>query len=633
MKYIIIFFLLVFNGTAFAQEKISKQDSDLYKALIKELNTGNHEAGLRKTDSIYALAIKTNNKLLEILLLGILTTRDLQNGSYKASEENNLKQYKVISSLKDSYLKDSLFVKNLNKNGDLYRDQGSYPEAAVKFNEALVIAKKINDTILMSKTYYFLGNVYAEQALYDDALFYYGLCTQTNRSLELKNSINSNIGFIYMYKNEYKKAEEYLNETLRNTDSIDIYNLSKIYTGLGSLNTKMEKYKKAHVFFLKADKYTSLLNNGNYQLTNKINLITSFINIGDYNSANILSKKCDSLARNIDSYSLKRHLYNTLYANYARIKDYKSAFESVEKFMIASDSLFNIEKLKTVKDLKIKYESDIKESEILTQQQLISTQKRNNNWLVSGLVTLIGLLGLSIFLYRQRLRTQQELLKKQEELSIANIANLIETQKVKSYESHLKGQNKERERIAKDLHDSVSGNLAAIKIKLTGIQLEHSKEMDTIIKSLDTTYNEVRTISHDLLPQGNIEQRFIDNINQLILLYDSKDITFSLDVFPEEELNNLPQVMQVEVYRILQEVITNIVKHANATRTNINITLHDDYLNIIVEDNGIGYDTNSKSQGIGLRNITSRISSLIGTLDIDSIEGKGTTVNINFPVK
>jgi signal transduction histidine kinase len=313
------------------------------------------------------------------------------------------------------------------------------------------------------------------------------------------------------------------------------------------------------------------------------------------------------------------------------MKDYKTAFENAEKYRIINDSVHSIEKTKIIKDLKIKHESDLKETEILTQKKLIETKNSQNTGLLIGFsLILISMLSM-FFLYKKRLSIQKKLLKKQEELADEKMNTVLEKQKVKTFQSHIEGQNKERERIAKDLHDSVSGNLAAIKMKLSTIEVNNSAKLDAIILNLDTTYNEVRTISHNLLPQEIVNLSFTENINQLVLLYQSEKLKIDVAIFPEEEINKLSQKIEVELYRILQELITTMAKHAKATKCTISITLHNNYLNVIIEDNGVGYNITKKSKGIGLTNIASRINSVKGSLDIDSLKGKGTTVNINIP--
>ena len=629
MKYILTLLLLFTCIGISSQTQISKKDKEIFTIFLDELNNGSVKKGLKLADSTYLKAIKDNNKILEILMLKILATGNNKEGSLKNSNNFYLKQHNKIIKLNNSYLKDSLLIENLNIHGNNYLNSGDFPKGVDNFLKALTIGKKNKDSILIGKTYQLLGNAYGRQGFHDDAISYYAECVKYNISRKIKNSIDNNLGIIYRHKKDYKRAEKHLLETLKTNDSTNLKDSSLSYYNLAYLYTRMKDYKKAHTFFLKADKDAAQLNDKPYQLNTKLNLIMSFANIKDYKSSKFYMKVCDSLASKIESNDLKMDLYRKIYGSSAKMKDYKTAFENVKKFMVAYDEKYDIETRKVLKNIKEKYQSDLKETEILAQKELIATKNKQNTWLLIGLGLLITAIVFLFFVHRKKIAVQKMLLLKQNELANEKIKTVLEKQKVKTYQSYTDGQNKERERIAKDLHDSVSGNLAAIKLKLTNLKNAQSKEIDAVISNLDTTYNEVRTISHNLLPQKIITQNFTKNIEQLVSLYRSDNLKIGVEIFPEEEINKLPQKIEIELSRILQELITNITKHAQASKCNISITLHDRHLNLIVEDNGIGFNTENKSKGIGLSNILSRIQSMNGSLDIDSSIGKGTTVNIN----
>ena len=630
MKYIVTLLLFLSYCCVFGQTQISKKDKKTHSLFLNRLEKGDTEKVMELADSTYVAAIADNNKVLEVLMLNILSKGAAKKADFNGSNNFFSKVYNTITNFNESRLKDSLLIQNLNEHGRSYLEMGNYSNGIKKIHESLVISKKNKDSLFIGDSYKWLGNAYAMQALYNDAIFYYTESVRYDKSIKMKYLINSNLGNIYTRTKEYSKAEKYLLETLKATDNNN-FDLLVSNESLATLYTKMKKYKKAHFFYLKAEEYALRSNNKLYQLENKTSLITSYTNIKDYASAKRYAKICDSLASGINSNSRKMGLYDVIYVSAAKMKDYEKAFDYSKKYMSIKDSMFSIEKTKIVKDLKIKHESDLKESEILSQKELIKTKETQN----TGLLVSLGLILISMLFmflsYRKRLSAQKKLLKKQEELSFEKMNTILERQKVKTYESHIEGQNKERERIAKDLHDSVSGNLAAIKLKLTNLKNSRSEEIAAVISNLDATYNEVRTISHNLLPQKIIKQNFTKNIEQLVLLYSSNNLKIELEIFPEEEINKLPQIMEVELNRILQELITNIVKHAKATKCTISLILHEEHLNVIVEDNGLGFDITKKSKGIGLSNILSRIQTINGSIDIDSLKSKGTTVNINIP--
>lgn len=184
----------------------------------------------------------------------------------------------------------------------------------------------------------------------------------------------------------------------------------------------------------------------------------------------------------------------------------------------------------------------------------------------------------------------------------------------------------ERKRIAQDLHDDIGGTLGALKMHISSPDMDKQRAFALISKAIA----DLRQISHNLLPppkqgdlpfQSIIEQ--IKEINNLAVLQIKNGI---------EELNiTLPAIVEITVSRIVSELLTNILKHAKATEAMVQIHAEDNILQVIVEDNGIGFDTHAQSLGIGIRNIVSRVEFLKGKINIDSNQ-YGTTIIIEVPL-
>ncbi|WP_299135787.1 ATP-binding protein [uncultured Tenacibaculum sp.] len=501
-------------------------------------------------------------------------------------------------------------------------------------------------------------------------------------------------------KGNYYNAFSILSNTLKNLDTFNINNKSRILSSLADLNLLMNyksKAKKNALKVLKTPNTTKLTQNLNYITLGKIYLTSNLdSSLYFYQKASLFFKKnnlptffanntsiaevfikkgklnkAKKMLLNAENYQQKHdnviflgktylllseiafHEKNTsqelkyltkagsylindnykfdieiLYKRFTNFYKRKGNFNKTRKYQIKAqqikDSIHNRDNIFLAKELESKYMNLAKEDEIKKQKVHIQKQNSRNKILFIALILILVLLVFTILLYRKKLHTQKQLSKEK-------LKTLLESQKVKTMQSHLNGQNKERKRIAKDLHDSISGNIAAIKIKLTNINSSDTSEIKKIIANIDDTYNEVRIISHNLLPKENIN--FTTNINELINLYKSNDLKIEFDSYPEKEINKISQIISSEVYKIIQELITNVIKHAEATKTMINTTLHENYLNILVEDNGLGFDLNKSKKGIGLNNITSRVTKLNGNLEIDSTLKKGTTININIPVK
>ena len=160
-----------------------------------------------------------------------------------------------------------------------------------------------------------------------------------------------------------------------------------------------------------------------------------------------------------------------------------------------------------------------------------------------------------------------------------------------------------------------------------------SKIYQKIKQLTEKTYNEVRNISH------NLSSNFLKDKDFNIVLLDLKKVyenrnEFEMDIviYPEDTFKDLTETLKHHLYRIIQELLTNISKHAKAKKVAITITQHEDFINIIVEDDGIGFKTTNTS-GIGLKNIQDRLKSFHGTLNIESLVSKGSFIIIDIPLQ
>ncbi|MBA6157333.1 sensor histidine kinase [Tenacibaculum sp. S7007] len=573
------------------------------------------------------------------------------------------------------YLKNGIYAVN-DEMGKAYLALKKHDSAVLAYKKSIKFFEQEPGAIEELSNQYIntiigLINIDKRTENYDNAIkvLYRGLINLNGEKPKLRSRLFNELGYVYWYMKDINYAEKMFRKSLLIPEKSE-FTKNANYMGLGdvffskNLDSAYFYYKKASSYFKKK------IDKGNYY-TNIINISQVLIRKGEVIEAEKLLLEAENhFIKSGSKYDIGR-----VYLGLAKVAMYNKNIDNEFKYLEQArpfleknggivnlhklylqfskfytktgdlikqkhyankanqikDSIYNPNKRSLINIYKINHLYELNELKVQTQKKQISIQSKQKKWLIIGVLILLFLIIILYILYLQRIKTQKALLKNQEELSAQKVSTLLQNQKVRSMQSHIEGQKKERERIAKDLHDSISGNLAAIKMKLTDIKENQSKDIDLIISNIDKTYNQVRSISHNLTPQEVVEYNFINVLNQLILLYQSENLKLTIEVFPEEELNLVNNSIQIEIYRILQELITNIVKHANATKGLINITLHDDYLNLIIEDNGIGIDIRKKEKGIGLKNISSRVKSLNGTIELDSGLNKGVTVNINIP--
>lgn len=209
-------------------------------------------------------------------------------------------------------------------------------------------------------------------------------------------------------------------------------------------------------------------------------------------------------------------------------------------------------------------------------------------------------------------------------------------QEIIRLESLLDGQEKERKRIAEELHDGLNGDLSAIKYRLSGLDdsglnPEDNENLAKTIDMIDSACTQVRRISHNLIPSSILDFGLVETVNQYCSkINSSHPLTLDFQYFGNPAV--LPKKAETVIYRIIQELINNITKHSQATMAMVQLNFHESELFITVEDNGIGFDTKSIQSGLGLKNIHSRIHFLNAQLEIESTD-KGTsfhiTINLN----
>ena len=307
-----------------------------------------------------------------------------------------------------------------------------------------------------------------------------------------------------------------------------------------------------------------------------------------------------------------------------------------EKMTSANDSIYNIEKYNSTEHIKREIESSKNQQEI---DQLYFIQKRNKLILFSATGAFLSFLAI-VFLFFLNMKRKKELAEEHQKLEEQKVLVLIQEQEINAVNSMIRGQEKERQKISDELHDNLGSSLATLKLHVENLinnkKLNEEKRTEILQKTcdiLDDTYQKVRNMAH-VKSTGIVAQKgLVLALEKLTQQISSKgNIDVSIDVFGFEKIANNP--LKILLYNTVQELLTNAVKHAKASKINIQITQHESELNVLVEDNGSGFDFSEKSleNGMGLFNIKSKIEHLNGTFNVDSKLGHGTTININIPV-
>lgn len=337
-------------------------------------------------------------------------------------------------------------------------------------------------------------------------------------------------------------------------------------------------------------------------------------------------------------------VYKNIANSYRRSRNFEYADHYTGLYSELQDSILNENRIIALNDLTYKYESKEKASAIRLLekdkqfvQQSIKQQKRA--LIILGLALGGLLLGIYYIIrfYTDKISAARIIESQNEKITRQRISELQDKIRMNSMQSMIAGQEVERERIAKDLHDSLGGLLSTIKLQVDNIKdgesnIERIQEFKHATSLLDVAVSEVRTISQDLQPGALKRLGLVSAINDLVNRYQSSngpEITFQHFELPAE----MEQGFALGIYRIVQEILNNAIKHAKASEIFVQLNMDEKDLVIHIEDDGIGFDPNRRYNSMGLENIKSRVNYLKGTMDIDSRINEGTSFIIHLDTR
>lgn len=513
--------------------------------------------------------------------------------------------------------------------------------AFIHFSEALKLSEKIENNVLSKAALIALLDLFTTEIFIGSKQY----APFLERYIELKSDqvdealiIMYNLVFFTKGDDEVDSIDTQYYDYIEKLDSIflkfpkshSFY--PRYYWEKGIYHKIEEDSEKAEDFFLKAD---SLAAKNEYQKELRTDIAWQLSAISMENNDLEKAKSYLKIYKKL-SKKLRDTFYNDRLSSviFQKENNYDSAYYYLRKSV-------DIE-------YQLGYKNNTLESSILTVQnqtdklkldklKLDAKNKKITNWAVAlGLTLLFG--SAIAFLAHNNTKRKQLLAEQGKNLQEQKVATLLKEQELTTIDAMIEGQEKERQRIANDLHDDLGGLMANVKLHFNSLQEKNNATEDELYGKtnalLDEAYNKIRAIAHAknsgvIAKQGLLKA--VEQMGEKVSAANRISVTvkdFGLD-------NRLENSLELTLFRIIQELITNIIKHANATNANIHLTNHGDTLNILVEDNGIGFDTQkitTHEKGMGLKSIDKRIAHLDGTLHIESAPGKGATVIIDIPV-
>jgi signal transduction histidine kinase len=336
--------------------------------------------------------------------------------------------------------------------------------------------------------------------------------------------------------------------------------------------------------------------------------------------------------------------------NYLLISDIQLAMGNTDnyyKFRYKSDSVSAIigrERIqRNIETLEQQFKAREREHQIEELEKEKVFQKLRYRTGLFILITLVGISFTILIILSMKVRSNRQkriILEKEKLIQQQRINELEREKQLAASEAVLKGQEEERKRLAKDLHDGLGGMLSGIKYSFSNVKEniimspENQRAFERSMDMLDSSISELRRVAHNMMPESLIRFGLEISVRDICRdITNSGALNASFQAFGINELK-ADQQTQIIIYRIIQELLNNIMKHAAAKNAIVQMTILDNNLNITVEDDGKGFDVKSidPSKGLGLNNLKSRIEYLGGKLEIESEPGQGTTVNIEIKI-
>ncbi|MDR2056983.1 MAG: tetratricopeptide repeat protein [Dysgonamonadaceae bacterium] len=468
--------------------------------------------------------------------------------------------------------------------GEMYLSMDNYEQAEINFTKLNAIGQEINDSLIIMYVDKELSALYLIQKNYGKALEHAEaarryIFTHPEEGEDSKAIIFNLFAQIYSEGyNDIGKAENYIRQALQIDSTLIVpREKSTSLALLSSIYLQRSEWRKAEQTALKA------------------------LSIDSTEPSNTMA------------------LYKNLAKAYAHLGNAAKADEYIDKLQELQASWSNKHYQSAIREMEVKYETEKKETKIAA----LEGEKRLIMWLsIAGGAVL--LLALAAFFFLWRWTVQKKRLAESQIKQLEQEKQLIATQAV------LDGEIQERTRLARDLHDSLGSILAAAKYNLVVIKqisMLGEKDVEHYNKAvclLDDSMDEMRRVAHHLMP----EPLSRTGLKQSVADFCSAIPVVKFSYYGDE--TRFDPKLEVMIYRILHELVTNALKHAGAKHILVQLVRDEDGIALTVQDDGCGFDLSAESKGMGLRNICSRVESFNGNLDIDSQPGKGTEIHIEF---
>ena len=538
-----------------------------------------------------------------------------------------------------------LEARTYNRRGIIFHEKGKWSDAISSMEKALAIRKENHWPSEIGRSLIDIGNVYyteadswdndsARNAGFQRAIDYYqkasGYFVSNNDEYQQGVACYCKARAFFQMAMDNQALENYRLASAFYTKSGNSRDLMDCYTGIARVYNVINKSDSARYYYKLAANLGTADQDLRRQIHNLINLADQKNTKNDSQAALTFLLRADSLAGQLKDLNLQTNIKEELYHQHLALGDTAKAIIYLTDYAALKETRFTLQSKKDIEELNAKYETERLKTEAVRHKLDLAVAERNKESIIviSGVIVFTVLIVILLLIWRQRF--QRLMAKKDKELMTQRINQLMKDQEIRSMETALEVRHAERERISKDLHDKLGGTLSVIGMAFESISEDQDNpKVESAQRLLNKALNQVSEIAHDM---------FSGVLNKFGLEPALNDLRSTIeevtDLSIEIECSSLDQRLNTELelnlYRIIQELITNALKHAHASHINITLERLENLVILKVSDNGIGFNIVDYSPGMGLKNMKSRVAKFNGACSINSIPNTGTEVTISI---
>lgn len=536
------------------------------------------------------------------------------------------------------------YGETLSSYASVFHHRGDFETALVLYLEADSILSRYNEYSARLILYNDISDIYLKLMRTDKSMDYVARINSIIDSVSdpvVKSRFYISHANMLVYQGKYDEAAGYFEMARKIAEPERKYNvLTNWAYNYGFMLSQQKKYDEALAYYTRSMNYARIFGSryDECDALYKVGLMHYYCR--RFEKADSILRNALTFAEHINSKILVRNVLDALTYMEADRKHYRAAYGYLQRYVDTADELFTQSDQRQVDFLNAKYEAAERQATIkrLTDERKIQALEIEKRKTVTYYLSItLALVLLSALLVQQYYRARRKMIEQNSQIQTQRIKELEREKQLAAVQYALQGEENERSRLARDLHDGLGGLLSGAKMSFSSFRENYLRDCEGVenfkhaFDLLGKSIGELQRVAHNMMPQALVSGSIKDAVSEFCERMNGSDsLSVKFRFFGRED--KVAQKYQIAVYRVVQELISNVVKHSGASEALVQLVQESGRISVVVQDDGRGFDPlkAQTSEGHGLKNIRTRIESLGGRLFVDSSAGKGTEVSFEF---